>query len=71
MMKAFKIENKLLTLVLIVVFSILISGAPLAVLALEINDGECEYIYQWSGNGKIRLTAVKPEKANDLMTELV
>jgi hypothetical protein len=59
MMKAFKIEYKLLTLVLIVVFSILISGAPLAVLALEINDGESEYIYQWSGNGKNSLDCSK------------
>jgi hypothetical protein len=58
-MKALKIKNKLLTIVLIVVLSLLISGAPLAVLALEINDGENEYVYQWSGNGKDSLDCSK------------
>ncbi len=58
-MKTFKIKNKLLIKGLILVMSLLIIGAPLAALALEVNDGEVEYVYQWNGNGKNSLDCSK------------
>ena len=58
-MKAFQIKKKLLMTVLAIVLSLFITGAPLAALALEVINGEGEYVYQWNGNGKNSLDCSK------------
>lgn len=59
MMKAFKIKKKIIMTSMAIVLSLFVLAAPLAALALEVNDGEGEFVYQWKDNGKNSLDCSK------------